>query len=409
MRKEHLLTLKDKAIPILLNQKVIFIAFCLVTIIATIQKHHNNLVYLAYKMAGLNLVALKNIYAAQPPLDYYLYSPTFATFFLSFAYLPDILGSVLWNLTSIILLLISINLLKIENWKKSVICGIIFFGVLNCLQNFQANILVTAFILFAFVTFEKNQTFWAAFCAMLGFFAKFFGAGFAVLFLFYPKKIRFVLYLIISTTILFLIPLLFIRFDIHCLITMYKLWWQALGREVHYPPNHFMNIYTMLKTWFNFNITPGNILSLPSMLALIISLPILALPLLRISKYKHHSFRLMFLASLLTWVTLFNPKTEAPAYIIAITGVALWFISQKKTPYTIFLTVFAILFTSLSNSDLMPPPLKIFLGSISFKAFPCLVIWIVAQTQLLFMHFDNQTGKTTNKLEANLVNPKHQQ
>ena len=198
--RNNLLTLKDKIVSILLNLKLVFILFIVVTLIASIQKYAINQysVYLIYKTAGLNLTALKNFYAAQPGLDYYLYSPTFAAFFLSFAYLPNLLGAVLWNLISIILLLIGINLLRIDNWKKSAICGIIFFEALTCLQNFQANVLATALMLLVFVAFEKNKFFWAALCVGLGFFTKITGVGFAILFLFYHKKNKFIIYFIIS-------------------------------------------------------------------------------------------------------------------------------------------------------------------------------------------------------------------
>ena len=169
---------------------------------------------------------------------------------------------------------------------------------------------------------------------------------------------------------------------------MYKTWGQALGRKTFYSPDHFTNVYRIIETWFHCNLHTGRFLSIP--LIAITSLLILALPLLRISKYKNQSFRLMFLASLLIWATIFNPKAESPTYIIAMTGVAIWFIAQRMTPYTIVLLAIAIIFTSLSSTDLFPGAIKDYLGHFHIKAVPCLIIWIAAQIQLLSMRFKNQ-------------------
>jgi hypothetical protein len=385
MMIENLSQWKSKIIPLLLNQKVIFLFYCIVAVVVSIQKcvtsHYG--VYLIYKTAALNLAAQNSPYAIGSG---YLYSPTFAAFFLSFAYLPDIIGCILWNLLSIVLLLFSINLLKIGNREKSIICGVIFFEALGCLQNYQANVIATAFMLFVFVSFERNKYSAAAFCAGLGFFIKIFGVGFAVLFLFFQKKIKFILCLIVSIVILFLIPLFFIGFDINYLLDIYKAWIQALCRNVQNDPEHFISFFTILQTWFNCNINVGNINSNLTYLIQVASLFILALPLIRFSKYKSRTYQLMFLSSLLIWVVIFNPKAESPTYIVAMTGVAIWFIAQKSTRLTVILLILAILFTSLSGSDLFKPVHSYL--PYGTKAIFCIIIWIIAQFQLLFMSFN---------------------
>ena len=373
---------RDKITPILLNQKVIFLFFCVVTVIVSIQKcvTDNYGVYRIYKTAALDFTSHIIPYTQASG---YLYSPTFAAFFLSFAYLPDILGCILWNLLSVVLLLVSINLLSLENKEKSIIFGIIFFEAVGCLQNYQANIIAAAFMLFVFVALERNKCFMAALCAALGVFIKIFGAGFAILFVFYPKKTKFLLYMVTSIIALSLFPLFFVDFDTSYLFALYKGWAQELGRNAKNDPDHYISFFTILQTWFKCKINVGSVNS-SGLIQLIqaVSLFILALPLVRLSKYKNFTYRLMFLSSLLIWVVIFNPKAESPTYVIAMLGVAIWFISQKPTPLNIALLVLAILFTSLSKSDLFFLIKKHL--PYGTKAAFCIVIWFIIQFQLLF-------------------------
>jgi hypothetical protein len=376
---------KNKIVQMLLNQKFIFLFFCVVTLIASIQKYYigDILVYLIYKNAALNMLALKNIYQVVPGLDLFLYSPTFAFLIIPLTYLPDLVGCILWNLISISLLILSISLLSIKNWQKTAICGIIFFEALISIQNFQANILVAAICLFVFVCLEKKKFFWAALCAGLGLFIKIFGVGFAVLFLFYKRKTRFLIYFLACIIILFVLPLIFSRFDLNYIRNMYTLWPEKIALRQQRIMT--INIFGVLETWFNIKFNYKTLYLLQ-----IISLCIIALPLLRFAKYKDYSFKLFYLSSLLIWVVIFNRAAESPTYVIAMTGVGIWFIAQKITPFTIGLLVFAILFTSLSCTDLFPPYVrKHYFTPYGIKALPCIVIWAVLQFQLLLMPFIN--------------------
>ncbi len=106
--------LKENIIKLFFNYKTVIAIYCITAIIVAIQKYYlsNYGVFLCYKYSALNLVNKLDLYFTHTGVDAYMYSPTFSTFFLIFAYIPDILGAVFWNLTSIILFIYSIYLLN---------------------------------------------------------------------------------------------------------------------------------------------------------------------------------------------------------------------------------------------------------------------------------------------------------
>ncbi len=112
---------------------------------------------------------------------------------------------------------------------------------------------------------------------------------------------------------------------------------------------------------------------------LIAGLFLFALPYFRFDMFSNKKFQLLMLASVLIFTVIFSSGSESPTYIIAFVGVAIWFVLQNR-PYSIFvivLFVFAILFTTLSPSDLMPRFLREeFIRPYALKALPCLLIWL---------------------------------
>ena len=115
-----------------------------------------------------------------------------------------------------------------------------------------------------------------------------------------------------------------------------------------------------------------------------------ALPYLRINQYKEPAFRLLILSSTLIFTVIFSTSSESPTYIIAFTGVAIWFVAQKR-PFQIWqivLFVFAMVLTSFSPSDLFPKFIRDeFIKPYSLKALPCVLIWFTIVYQMLTTNF----------------------
>ena len=96
------------------------------------------------------------------------------------------------------------------------------------------------------------------------------------------------------------------------------------------------------------------------------------------------------LASVLIWIVIFNHKAESPTFVIAMTGVALWFIKGEKNPMNIALLVLALLFVSLTSTDLFPSSLRTsFIQPYAMKAFPCILIWIKIIYDMMLLKTDS--------------------
>lgn len=94
------------------------------------------------------------------------------------------------------------------------------------------------------------------------------------------------------------------------------------------------------------------------------------------------------LASLLIWVVIFNHKAESPTFVIAMSGVALWYYAMPRKNMDMVLAIIALVFTSLSVTDLFPPFLReSFVYPYAIKAFPCILVWLRIVHELLTGNF----------------------
>jgi hypothetical protein len=113
-------------------------------------------------------------------------------------------------------------------------------------------------------------------------------------------------------------------------------------------------------------------------------------------------------ASVLVWMVIFNHKAESPTYIFAMTGVALWFVTERammrraellneqnnelnteRNTNRLLVSGMlwcAIVFTSLSATDLFPPAWRDWFYAVSIKALPCLLVWVYLQIRLWRHH-----------------------
>jgi hypothetical protein len=108
------------------------------------------------------------------------------------------------------------------------------------------------------------------------------------------------------------------------------------------------------------------------------------LPMLRIKQYSSYGFRLLFTASVLMWVVIFNHKAESPTYCIAFAGILLWYFTGNKSTAEMTLTILAFIFVALSPTDLFPRYVREhFVNPYSLKALFPVIIWLLVTFQLL--------------------------
>jgi hypothetical protein len=80
---------------------------------------------------------------------------------------------------------------------------------------------------------------------------------------------------------------------------------------------------------------------------------------------------------LLLFTILFNPASESPTYLIAVTGVAMWWWFSDRTKLDLLLLICVLLGTSFITTDLVPAVWRSnYVYPYHLKAIPCVMVWI---------------------------------
>ena len=376
------------------NLKVLFYIYITITLIATIHQYllplnfldghfyarYNN--YLIFKQTFIHLVNNQNLYSIiterYKHSDYwywdYKYSPTFAVYMLPFAYLPVLAGLILWNILNSVVLFFSIKNIKSLNDKAKI--AILWFAIIEnitAIQSAQSNALIAGLTIFAFSFMEQRKFILATLLICISIFIKPFGILAFSFFLFYPEKIKFILFSLLWIIVLTALPLLFVSFS--QLQYLYISWFNVLK----FDNSNWVGLCVMgwLQSWFNLDIQK-NIVPLVGGI-------VFCLPFLKFKYFKDFNFRVLYLASALIWMIIFNFRAESPTFIIAIAGVAIWFFSKKRKIEDLILVCLAFVFTSLSPTEIFPRYIKShFLIPYVIKAVPCIFIWFKIIHEQLF-------------------------
>ena len=324
----------------------------------------------------------------QEQWDLYKYTPSFSVFFGVFNMLPDWLGLNLWNLLNAMTLLLAVYYLpRLNNYQKGIILLIILIELMTSMQNEQSNALIAGLLILSFGLLEKDKPFFATLCIVFSGFIKLFGiVGFA-LFLFYPKKAKLILYTLFWILILLVTPLLFVDFD--QIVNLYNSYLNLLMND--HDASFGFSVMGWLHSWFSVGINKNLIVAFGGIVFL--------LPFCRIKMYKEFMFRYLLLCSILIWVVIFNHKAESPTFIIAMAGIALWFVKSEKNVLNIILFIMAFILTSLSPTDIFPRYLRDeFVKPYVLKAFPCILIWLKIIYDMIILKSENRiTEHALNK------------
>ncbi|MDL5048146.1 glycosyltransferase family 87 protein [Oscillatoria amoena NRMC-F 0135] len=339
--------------------------------------NYNN--YIIFKQAFFHLLDGKDLYIMYPAecWDLFKYSPAFALFMGVFAWLPDIAGLTLWNLLNAMVLWYGFATIpQATNRQKTFMLLFVFIELLTSIQNAQSNGLIAGLILLAFNKLENGDVRWSSLFITLTVFIKLFGLVAFALFLLYKQKPKFILWSIAWTLLLLVLPIVVSGYD--GLLAQYQSWWKMLKED--HSASVGLSVMGWLQTWFGYNgsktlITLGGV-------------ALFCLPLIKVQQYSDYTFRLLLTASVLLWVIIFNHKAESPTFVIAIAGAALWYFMQPKNTAALVLIALAFIFTSLSPTDLFPPPVrKQFIEPYVLKAVPCIFIWGVLIYQMMFKKY----------------------
>lgn len=367
------------------KERIILYVYLLLSLIISLiyynqgPRRYNNLII--YRQSFLHLLDHKNLYIEYPAeySDIFLYHPAFTVFFSPLSLIPVSLSLILWTIISSLFIFYAVKLMPVAEKAKVFLYWFVLIELLNNLHSQQTNSVIAGLGLLTFIFLEKAKPKWAAIFPLLAFCIKGYGLVFAVLFLFYPEKKKYIWYSILWLVALTLIPLPFTGID-H-FQQVYQNWITCLIDD--HKVNFGSSIMGLMKL-----VVPSfteNDLSKVQLMGVILFALTMGWNWLK-GTYKTQKQRLLLLAYTFLWVILFNHSSESPTYIIAMTGAALFFVANRNDQnwWRKSLIVFVLVFCVLIHTDFFPSswPIDETIPPVVVRVLPCLLVWIIIQIQL---------------------------
>lgn len=417
--------MRDKLSTILLNQKTLLAVYIAMAVIAAVQMillgthlfvmppagtfpvdimnkpelmnqfygrqmtEYNN--YLIFKYSWFHLLDGTNLYGLYPERhwDFYKYSPTFSMFMGVMAYLPDVIGLSIFDILNSIAVYFAIRMLPFDKRTQSILMWFVAMELLTCLQNTQSNGLMAGLMIAAYGAMERRKPLWATLWIVLGIYIKVYAALGFVLFLFYPDKVKFVLYAAFWTVLLAVLPLAVT--PMNTLIWQYHNWADLIKADAAAATG--ISVAGWLHSWFGLdNVKTAVTLA---------GVGLFFVQFVRFDLYKNEAYKMLILASMLLWVVIFNHKAESPTFIIAVAGAGIWYYAMPRTPWRLFVLLAVLLFTSFSTTDLFPPYVrKHFIYPYTIKAVPCILAWCAVVADVLMMKRDARIARKDPALQV---------
>ncbi len=334
--------------------------------------------YLIFEGVFKHVVQEKYLFSYYPEeyVSFNNYGPAFSLVIAPFALLPTYLGCFLWAMANAATLFIALKMLPVEEKQKIILYWIVLIEMMTSIHSVQFNPMFTAFFIFTFVFTLRGKDWIATFFIALGILTKLYGIAGLAFFFFSKNKIQFILSLLVWLMVIAAAPILYSSYDY--IVQSYEDWYYQIIRR------NQQNID-------NSRTAGMQDISVPGMIRRIfkyygpIDFPIIAvagvlfgIPLLKKQNQVQTYFKLYYLALVLISVVIFSSAAESPTFVIAVTGAALWFITQQR-PYSFKVKAILwglFLLTILSPTDLIPPYIRInFILAYSLKALPCFIIW----------------------------------
>ena len=349
-----------------------------------LRKDYNN--YAIYKGVFGHLLQQTNLYS-QYPKEYFdsnHYGPLFGLIIMPFSVFPDAIGVILWVVFHAFVLYKALTVLPLKRTDQWIILSICIIDLMTSSHNVQVNPSVAALVILSWYFVKKEKDFWAVLCVLIGTFVKLYGIVGLVFWLFSKHKTKYIYYGLFWAAVLLVLPMF---------VSSPSFVWQS-----------YQDWYNSLveKNLANQTVSNGiggmqdvSLMGLvrrlsghPDISNLVFIIPALLLqllPLLRYRFYQNQHFQLRYLASILIFVVIFSSSSESSTFIVAVSGVAIWFITQKRPVerWVWILMILVAIITSLSATDIFPRDIRMMFILYSIKAFPCCLVWFVCIYQLL--------------------------
>lgn len=305
--------------------------------------------------------------------NYFLYGPLFTVLMAPLAVLPYQLGRLLWMLIITVVPFWSIRKTCFTRYQQVFILWFVAAEAYLCTLDSESNSLILAILIFSFYLIDKEEDRWAALLIALGTTTKLFGIVGLAFLPFSHHKLKLIGWTAAWTAILLVLPMLV--FGVDYISQQYLAWYDVLVHKNdlnQFAAGQNVSLLGIVRKVSGCATYSDLWLMIPGMV-------LFALPYLRFKQYQHAAFRQTILASVLMFIILFATSSENYGYIIAMTGVAIWYTAApwKRDKWDVALMVLAFILTSMSSSDLFYKPLwREVIKPYSLKALPVTIIWL---------------------------------
>ncbi|MGN6510357.1 MAG: hypothetical protein ACTHLD_12935, partial [Chitinophaga sp.] len=168
----------------------------------------------------------------------------------------------------------------------------------------------------------------------------------------------------------------------------YREWYEALVFKNERNKQFDKGIYLQDISAMGFIKRVFNLHYMSNLWVIVPAMVLFAAQYLRLKYREYTSYQLYILCSALLFTVLFSSSSESPTYIIAFPAACIWYVLQPKTWRNNAFFIFLLIGCSFSHSDLVTPWVKKnIVVPYAFKAFPCLVLWLVIVYQVLTRRF----------------------
>jgi hypothetical protein len=334
---------------------ILYVVACLVTSIHKFTSNDFN-GYSVIKYSFINLISRVDLYVLHPEqyVDMYRYSPFFSLFVSPFAYLPDYLGSVLWNLTGTIILLAGVYCLPYLNKNiKGMILYFCFFEYLASIQEFQSTVLIVGLILLTFYFFEAGKLMLAGLTVALLASIKIYGIAIGLMFLLYPNKRKFLLWSSVYLVGIIILPSIIT--GLGYLAEQYHAWQNLLSNDLSEAYGYsIMSLLDVIVPVERIYIQYFGVFILMALFVF----------------YRDeldYRIRYMLLSMIMIWLVIFNHRAESPTYIIATVAVVVAYFNTNQNIVLKLLLATVFVFTTIVFNYVSIPLIKVI---------PCFVMWL---------------------------------
>ena len=310
-----------------------------------------------FRQSFVHLAHHQNLYASYPaeqgahPVHRFKYSPTAAMLFAPLSAVPYPIALLVWNALNAGLLIFALTRL-LPPRRADLALLLLAPEVFVAIQSSSSNALVAALIILGAIAFWNGRLALGALAIATGTAMKIFPLAALVFPAIRGKRPASALALTSAAALLAALPLLVVQPQE--LLQQYR-WWSIIERSDAQDLMFGLSLMRQFRDWWEVN-WPNWIVQVIGTLAFLAPLA------LRRDRWTDPVFRTDLLCSLLIFVTIFNHQAERQSYVIAATGCAIWYVSNRIT---------------LERSVLIA------LAIVGVPTVPYLIMWLVIQLELL--------------------------